>query len=59
MGADLWELIKKLAGSSALILVDAEDRPIEFTGKELVTKVTIGEFVLHPAKYRLCIKPET
>jgi hypothetical protein len=58
MGVDLWELIRKLAGTSALILVNSEDHPVEITGNEIVNKVDTGEVVLYPAKYRLCIKPE-
>jgi hypothetical protein len=57
MGVDLWELIRKLAGNSALILVNSEDHPVEITGNEIVRKVDTGEVVLYPAKYRLCIKP--
>lgn len=58
IGADLWELIQRNPRSCGMILVDAHDRPREWSGVELVKLASSGAIEVFPAKYRLRLESQ-
>ena len=51
--ADFWALLDKFPHHYGLILVDAEDNPVEVTGTHLRTLQAERKITLYPATYRL------
>jgi hypothetical protein len=53
LDADVWKLCDQHPDKYTLLLVDADDTPLEITGRRLREMCDGGELTLYPAKYRL------
>jgi len=53
LDADVWRLCDKYPDKYTLLLVNADDAPLEITGRRLREMCDGGELTLYPAKYRL------
>lgn len=53
LDADVWNLCDQHPDKYTLLLVDADDAPLEITGRRLREMCDGGELTLYPAKYRL------
>lgn len=53
LDADVWKLCDQHPDKYTLLLVDADDAPLEITGRRLRELCDGGELTLYPAKYRL------
>jgi hypothetical protein len=53
LDADVWNLCDQHPDKYTLLLVDADDTPMEITGRRLREMCDGGELTLYPAKYRL------
>ncbi len=53
LDANIWKLCDQHPDKYTLLLVDAEDTPLEITGRRLRELCDNGELTLYPAKYRL------
>ena len=56
--ADVWDMVKKIPESYALILADAEGVPIEVMGSHVCALISDGELKVYPATYRLAYDRE-
>ena len=56
LDADVWKLCDQHPDKYTLLLVDADDTPLEITGRRLREMCDGGELTLYPAKYRLVYK---
>ena len=53
LDADVWKLCDQDPDKYTLLLIDADDAPLEITGRRLREMCDGGELTLYPAKYRL------
>ncbi|MEQ9460441.1 MAG: hypothetical protein RIG82_05775 [Phycisphaeraceae bacterium] len=53
LDADVWKLCDQHPDKYTLLLVDADDTPLEISGRRLREMCDGGELTLYPAKYRL------
>jgi hypothetical protein len=56
LDADVWNLCDQHPDKYTLLLVDADDTPLEITGRRLREMCNGGKLTLYPAKYRLVYK---
>ena len=53
INAEMWEMIRRDPGATALVLVDENDEPTVFKGSTIVEMVEQGKVTIHPSSYRL------